>query len=73
MENNTRTTSANGSCETNSAAEAEILPPYVPEMQPARVRLSRETMQNPCFWILIGAGLAVGVGALVVYVSRKDR
>lgn len=73
MENNTRTTSANGSCETNGAAEAEILPPYVPEMQPARVRLSRETMQNPCFWILIGAGLAVGVGALVVYVSRKDR
>lgn len=54
-----------------ATAEAEILPPYVPG-EPARVKFSRETMQNPCFWILVGALGAVAVGGVIVWVMNNN-
>lgn len=62
------TSSGNG-----GVAETDVLPPlpvYNPT-EPTRVRIDRATMQNPCFWILIGVVGTVAVGALIVYASNN--
>lgn len=64
--------SSNGDSATT--AEFETLPPYMPadpRGDIARVRLGRETLQNPCFWILVGAVGAVVIGAGVVWAMNN--
>lgn len=53
------------------AAEAEVLPPYV-NNEPARVRFSRETMQNPCFWILVGGLGVCAIGGIVYWIATNN-
>lgn len=64
------TSNANGAA--GGVAETEVLPPYVPHGGGSpRVIIDRATMQNPCFWILIGVVGTVAIGALVVYASNN--
>lgn len=66
---------SSGNGDGAATAEFETLPPYTPtapQMDVARVRLGRETLQNPCFWILVGAVGAVAVGAVIVW-SMNNR
>lgn len=68
----TSSAAGNGTAGGSGMAETEVLPPYVPPgNEGMRVRIDRATMQNPCFWILIGVVGTVAVGALIVYASNN--
>lgn len=57
-----------------AAGEMEMLPAYVapdPRIRIGCVEFNRQTLVNsPCFWILVGVGLAIG-GYYVVRNARN--
>ncbi len=58
------------------AVDAEVLPPYVEQasgdaaIRIGQVEFNHQTIvRSPCFWLLIGAGLALGA---VYLINRRD-
>lgn len=61
----------------NRCAEAEVLPPYVPGPGDERVTIGRVAFEqttlikSPCFWMLIGIGIGVGICYGVAHMNDR--